>query len=58
MGRAVISRRHFLKTHFQKLLSDLHTDISLKLVGFAQLPKFLGIYNLLKMAALFRAEGP
>lgn len=28
------------------------------MVGFAQLPKFLGIYNLLKMAALFRAEGP
>lgn len=28
------------------------------MVGFAQLPKFLGTYNLLKMAALFRAEGP
>ena len=28
------------------------------MVGFAQLPKFLGTYNLLKIAALFRAEGP
>lgn len=28
------------------------------MVGFAQTPKFLGAYNLLKMAALFRAEGP
>lgn len=28
------------------------------MVGFAQLPKFLGTYNLMKIAALFRAEGP
>ena len=28
------------------------------MVGFAQLPKFLGTLTLLKIAALFRAEGP
>ena len=28
------------------------------MVGFAQLPKFLGTLTLLKMTALFRAEGP